>query len=108
MPRKLPVLCPQLYDGVEMYATLCTRCCNWDEGKCTVPTGSEHLPTEAATPTCPLQERCQHQLQALPGLCDVRRAGLVCESALRAAGVQDVASHELSFNAQVCAGPDEI
>ena len=85
-------LCPQNYDGrLRMVASPCdgARCGNWAPGqaRCTVATGAESLPAVAAEawPSCPLQAHCQHHLQSardVAGTCTVRRAGLVCVSAL--------------------------
>lgn len=99
--KKLPVLCAQLYDGIEMKVTPCTRCAvGWNGSHCTVDTGAEHLPS-ATPPTCPIQDRCQHQLQSV-GPCMVRSRGLICESALAFAGEPDIENHPFSFNAMVC------
>jgi len=101
--RHLPVLCPQEYTGMEMRMAVCTRCHYWN-GKangCSVPTGCEHLPEEVPerVPECPIQDRCQHQLQVLPRPCVVRARGMICESALRFANVPDPEGHDLAFNA---------
>lgn len=103
-PRKLPVLCPQEYAGMEMRVTVCDRChVGWDakNKRCKVDTGAEHLPDEAVVPECPIQDRCQHNLQAAP--CMVRRKGLICESALIESGMSptDAADHPLSFHAMM-------
>lgn len=95
MSMRLPVLCPQEYDGLDMKVTTCTRCdVGWDRTsrRCTVTTGCEHLPVEDEVSTCPIQDRCQHQVQDVAP-CVVRSRGLVCESALREAGVPDPESH---------------
>jgi len=108
--KKLPVLCPQLYDGIAMLVTTCDRCATgWDapSKRCRVETGAEHLPDDVP-PECPIADRCQHQLQAGSGLCLVRRKGLVCESALTYSGVLDVANHPYGFNANVVASPEEV
>jgi hypothetical protein len=123
--KKLRVLCPQEYEGMDMRAASCDRCSSgWDKskGRCTVYVGVEHLPvlhdsspssrrgTKGAVPDCPIADRCQHQLQELPGLCAVRARGLVCESALVAGGMAPDAAvdHPDSFNANTIAGPDEV
>lgn len=99
---KLPVLCGQLYDGVaEMRVTPCRRCsAGWskEERRCLVETGCEHLPLEDVVPDCPIQDRCQHEMQQ-EGPCAVRARGMVCESALAYAGVEGAAEHPLAFNA---------
>lgn len=106
MSRKLPVLCPQEYaDVADMRVTPCTRCpggWNHELWRCTIYVGAEELDDEADVPTCPIQDRCQHQIQSLPGPCVVRRKGLVCESALTLEiGVEAAREHPLSFNAQL-------
>jgi len=104
--RRLPLLCPQTYDGMTMVVTPCDRCSTgWDRElrRCTVLTGSETFPTVADPPDCPLAERCRHALQSRPAVCDVRRAGFVCESALAYAGLSasEAAGHPLSFHANM-------
>lgn len=87
---------------MDMHVVECNRCSvGWDkrERRCTVYIGSEHLPTVADAPDCPIADRCQHAIQAAHGLCDVRRAGLVCESALVFAGTANAQEHPLAFNA---------
>lgn len=95
-----------------MQVTTCDRChVGWDKTTqtCKVPTGAEHLPDEPDIPTCPIQDRCQHQIQRT-GPCDVRRKGLVCESALIFSGLSpdEAADHPLGFNAITVASPEEI
>ncbi len=109
--KKLRVLCPQEY-GDEMTVTDCNRCSTgWDKHSqtCTIPTGCEHLPVVVASevPTCPIQDRCQHQIQ-LSTPCVVRARGMICESALAWAGVKDPMSHPLSFSAECVASPEEV
>lgn len=110
--KKLIVLCPQQYDGAGfMQVTPCLRCkVGWDAKtkKCLVETGAEHLPL-APPPTCPLQDRCQHQLQSVEP-CAVRARGLICESALIWSGLSeaDAMDHPLSFNADTTASPEEL
>lgn len=110
--RKLPILCPQLYDGTIMLVTPCNRCDNWSRSlsSCQVYIGVEHLPLviSAAVPDCPIHHRCQHQIQTSPQPCEVRARGLVCESALREAGDPDPEGHPLSFHAMLMATSDEI
>ncbi len=111
--RRLPVLCPQEYDGFDMRVTTCDRCpVGWDRasGTCTVTTGAEHLPdvTDAEVPSCPMQERCQHQIQAGDKPCTIRRKGLICESALAWSGEPEPMSHPLGFSAMCVAGEDEL
>jgi hypothetical protein len=111
--KKLRVLCPQEYAGIEMRATPCSRCAaGWDKTTktCTIPTGGEHLPLVSAVeiPECPLQDRCQHQLQVAPAPCTIRARGLICESALAWAGVPDPMSHPLGFSAECVASPEEL
>lgn len=92
----------------------CNRCRQWDKkhSLCSVSTGAEHLPDEppAKVPDCPIQDRCQHQLQAEDGPCVVRRKGLICESALVYSGLSrdDAMNHPLGFNAEVVASPEEL
>jgi hypothetical protein len=91
-----------------MQVTPCTRCTSgWDKaaGRCTVEVGVEHLPDEPEAPTCPIQDRCQHQVQASPDPCIVRRKGMICESALIYAGMpeDEARGHPLGFSAMtVC------
>ncbi len=99
---KLRVLCPQEYEGT-MNATPCERCSTgWNATmrRCTVDTGVEHLEPAAVVPQCPIQDRCQHQIQQVAP-CAVRAAGLICESALVYSGMSraDAMEHPLSFNA---------
>lgn len=99
---KLRVLCPQTYDGMDMTVTPCDRCgvgWNQKEKRCNVYIGTEKFPSVANPPTCSLEASCQHNIQAPNNLCDVRRAGLVCESALIHAGVENALNHPLSFHA---------
>jgi hypothetical protein len=111
--RSLPVLCPQEYHGIDMRAVTCSRCANgWNnaEKRCTILTGAEHLddePTEEV-PDCPIQDRCQHQIQTKTP-CVVRRKGLICESALIESGLtpDEAANHERSFNADLVVTPEE-
>lgn len=111
----LPVLCPQDYTGMDMRATFCSRCpSGWDKvtQRCTINTGSEHLPDDPPEniPTCPIQDRCQHQIQEPMRPCVVRRKGLVCESALIESGLSpdDAACHERSFHADTVISPEEL
>lgn len=106
--KKLPVLCPQLYDGLTMRVVACTRCCNWEGERCGVATGAEHFSPASIAPVCPIQALCQHQIQSGDVPCTVRRAGLICESALTFSGVANVEMHPLGFNAYVCASPEEL
>lgn len=102
--RKLPVLCPQDYEGVsKMSAVPCDRCkTGWvpKEKRCRIDTGAEHFEPAEVVPECPIQDRCQHQIQSSDP-CVVRRSGQVCESALIFAGMSpdDAADHPLAFNA---------
>lgn len=106
-------LCPQEYDGLEMKVTPCSRCrVGWDKllRRCVVPTGAEHFPLVEASeiPTCPIQDRCQHQVQRQEP-CPIRARGMICESALVVSGLSaaDAFDHSLSFNATVVASPEE-
>lgn len=106
MSKKLPMLCSQLYIGsISMRVTGCTQCNNWDvrDKRCTVPSGAEALPWVVEVPSCPIEDRCQHQVQELPLPCAVRRAGMICESALIFSGmdVADATEHKLAFNASL-------
>jgi hypothetical protein len=111
--KKLPILCPQEYVGVEMRVTACTRCrSGWNRQTktCRVETGIEHMPLvqPSEVPECPMSERCQHQRQlAAPTPCPVRARGMICESALAWAGDPDPANHPLGFNAYVIASTDD-
>ena len=98
-------LCPQEYDGMEMRVTPCSRCSvGWDsQGRvCTIGTGAEHLPLVAnnEVPGCPMQDQCQHQVQN-SSPCAVRARGMICQSALKWAGMSEDESfdHPLSFHA---------
>ena len=106
--KRLPVLCPQEYEGVTMLAVPCSRCADgWDRASssCKIPTGIEHLPLVLDPPDCPIADRCQHQVQ-LSTPCPVRARGMVCESALRLTGVQD--PENIGFNAYVVASPEDV
>jgi hypothetical protein len=106
---RLPILCPQLYIGIAMRVTACSRCSvEWNTAlqRCQVEIGVEHLPLTPKVPTCPLQDRCQHQVQS-QSPCAVRARGLICESALRFAGVADPESHPLAFDAITVVSPEE-
>jgi hypothetical protein len=112
MTRKLPILCPQEYDGMRMVAVRCDRCATgWDKklGRCTIPTGVEHFKDQPNPPTCPIQDRCQHQIQA-EGPCAVRKKGFICESALIEGGLSpgEAADHPLSFHADMMADPEDL
>lgn len=89
-------ICPQGYDGIKMFISTCTRCCNWNkvDKACHVYVGVEHLRQvrRAKIPDCPAADRCQHQLQLGAKPCPVRARGLLCESVV---GVD----HPLAFNA---------
>lgn len=100
MKLKLKVLCPQEYEGTRMVAVSCTRCSvGWNGTSCTIETGAEHLDAAITIPTCPIQDRCQHQIQSSTP-CVVRSKGLVCESALVASGMPEAEAfdHPLNFN----------
>lgn len=106
--KRLPVLCPQAYEGITMLAVPCSRCADgWDRASmsCKIPTGIEHLPLVSNPPDCPIANRCQHQRQLLEP-CPVRARGMVCESALRLAG--DPRAESSGFNAYVVASPEEV
>lgn len=110
--RRLPVLCPQEYDGCDMVVNVCNRCpMGWDAsaGACTVTTGAEHFPLveSSSVPTCPMAPRCQHAIQVAPVPCAIRARGMICESALAWAGDADAASHPLAFNATTAATAEE-
>jgi hypothetical protein len=111
-------LCPQTYLGLDMVMTACTRCSSgWDpaQRRCTVagvPNELKDLTAEylaenpgatIAIPDCPFTARCQHALQAAPGLCEVRAMGMVCESALIHAGMspEEAHAHPDAFNAEM-------
>lgn len=88
-----------------MKVTPCTRCITgWNKTakRCEIYAGVEHLPLvkEEDIPSCPIADRCQHQLQQ-SAPCVVRARGLVCESALDFVGL-DGPNHPLGFNAMVC------
>lgn len=104
--QRLPVLCAQEYLGAEMRIVPCerTKCGNWNkqDGRCTVATGAEHFPLVEDPPVCPIQDRCQHQIQAGLQPCPVRSRGMICESAL------GDPEHPLAFHALTIAGPDEL
>lgn len=108
--RRLQTLCPQTYDGMTMLVTPCVRCSAWRQTGCSAETGAEHFPEVDApqVPPCPLADRCQHQIQAGAEPCVVRRRGMVCESALRLAGVTDPEDHPLAFHAMVAATPEDL
>lgn len=111
--KKLPVLCPQEYDGMDMRAVPCNKCpTGWDKKlkRCTIDTGAAHLPDEKVIPTCPIQDRCQHQLQSKNGPCQVRTKGLICESALIEGGMSphEASDHPLSFHAMMMATEEEL
>lgn len=97
--------CGQEYEGFTMRIAPCVRarCPNWERNRCGVHMGVEHLPTVPPdqVPDCPLRASCQHQAQSGPSPCPVRARGLVCESALRIAGVpeSELSDHPLAFNA---------
>jgi hypothetical protein len=106
-------LCPQQYEAADMLVTPCTRCSvGWDRqaGRCTILTGAEHFPLvpEGEVPTCPIQDRCQHQVQD-DRPCVVRARGMICESALVLSGMDlsEAFAHPLAFNAMVAATPEE-
>lgn len=105
MAKRLPLLCPQEYEDVaDMHVTPCNRCTGgWDTklGRCAIYTGAEEFEDEPGDPPrCPISERCQHHVQAVGGLCVVRRKGMVCESALALElGVEAAREHPLAFNA---------
>jgi hypothetical protein len=100
-------LCPQQYDGMKMLAVRCGRCSvGWNKRlrACTVETGAEHLPLVSASevPDCPIQGQCQHQVQS-QSPCAVRARGMICQSALKWAGMSEDESfdHPLSFHASL-------
>jgi hypothetical protein len=112
--KRLPVLCPQSYEGTDMRVTPCTRCpVGWDKTAqtCNVEIGCEHLPlvSPAEVPACPIVDRCQHQRQS-DGPCIVRSRGLVCESALVHGGMSadTAAVHPLSFHAMTVITAEEL
>lgn len=96
---------------MQMQVAPCTRCQHWsrEQNGCTVDTGCEHLPEEPPerVPDCPIADRCQHQIQKNPAPCVVRARGMICESALRFAHVPDPEGHELAYNANTIASPEE-
>jgi hypothetical protein len=96
-----------------MWVSPCERCANgWDRKTkaCTVYMGVEHFPLvpPAEVPTCPIQDKCQHQVQRRDP-CPVRARGMVCESAFIETGmdVSEAFNHPLAFNAEVAATPEE-
>lgn len=107
-------LCPQEYSDIAaMRATPCTRCSvGWNAAlrQCTIATGAEHFPLvpAAEVPSCPLEDRCQHQVQRVEP-CPIRARGMICESALLVGGMteSEAADHPLAFNADVAASPEE-
>lgn len=112
MKRHLELLCPQLYEGVQMLVTTCTQCSTgWDKstGRCTIDTGAEHLPVAALVPECPIQDRCRHQHQTV-GPCAIRLRGMVCESALIYGGMtpDDAMSDALGFSALTVIGEEDL
>lgn len=95
-----------------MVVTPCTRCTTgWDKktSSCKVETGVEHMPLEKVVPDCPIQDRCQHQLQS-SGPCVVRARGMVCESALIHDGLteEEAMAHPLSFHAMTIITEEEL
>lgn len=106
------ILCGQDYVGFEMRVTPCDRCRNWRGTRCSIETGAEHLPLVPASevPVCPIQDHCQHQVQAGAEPCPVRARGMICESALVFAGMSrsDAMSHPLSYNAIDVATPEDM
>jgi hypothetical protein len=98
-------LCPQQYSGIaDMQVVPCTNCpSGWSTRlrRCEIYTGAEGFPPAPVVPSCPIQDRCQHQLQNGEVPCVVRASGQVCESALIYSGmsVEDAKEHPLSFNA---------
>lgn len=89
--------CPQEYSP-QMKVVPCTRCTGWNGQRCTIATGAEQLPGAELIPSCPIQESCQHSIQA-DYLCSVRKAGYICESALAYVGIENTSEHSLAFNA---------
>lgn len=85
----------------------CTRCeSGWNKlaGRCEIETGAEHFkPVKRhRVPHCPIQNQCQHQIQAGDEPCVIRRGGQVCESALATIMPRAQAEdHRLGFNAQM-------
>ncbi|APU88990.1 hypothetical protein Rctr197k_195 [Virus Rctr197k] len=109
--KRLQVLCPQSYEGVTMKVVPCRRCHNWAGTHCVVETGCEHLPEvpQNEVPTCPIQDRCQHQIQAGDSPCVVRARGMVCESALVMDGMTEdqAMMAEVGFSAITVCPPEE-
>lgn len=108
----MKVLCGQEYNSEGMQVAPCTRCrVGWSRSRrqCEVATGCEHLPLVSAAdvPECPIQPRCQHQIQAGTQPCPVRARGMICESALRLAGIAEPESHPLGFSAETVVSPEE-
>ncbi len=106
MVKRLHVLCAQEYEGTAMRVVPCERgrCPNWDRARvrCVVDTGAEHFPVETGpAPACPIQDRCQHQIQAGDRPCPVRARGMLCESVV---GADD----PRSFHAMMVADPEEL
>lgn len=99
------ILCPQNYLPDGMRAKTCTRCTGgWNRAAsaCQIETGAEHLLLAQSVPDCPIQDRCQHQIQAGASPCPVRARGMVCESALIEGGMslEAAASYPTAFNAE--------
>jgi hypothetical protein len=71
--------------------------------RCDVYVGVEHreLVPPSQVRQCPIQADCQHQQQAGTGLCAVRARGMICESALVKAGVEDAWSLDYAFHASM-------
>lgn len=96
-----------------MCVTPCTHCTvGWNKQAkcCSVLTGAEHFPVvpDSEIPPCPIQLRCQHQIQSGAVPCLIRRRGMVCESALVAFGMSEEAFNDpRSFNADTAATAEE-
>lgn len=111
--RRAKAVCPQLYVGCAMTVSPCSRCTSgWDKklGRCMVEMGIEHFPLVPATkvPKCPIQYKCQHQIQLGEVPCPVRARGFICESALGLAGVKRPEEHPLGFHAMTVASPEDL
>ena len=109
---KLRVICAHTYEGCDPVIVDCTRCgIGWNRKaqRCDAYLGVEHFPLVLSeyVPDCALANRCQHQIQEGDKPCKVRARGMVCELGLKAAGVEDVMGHPLTFNANFVMGEDE-
>lgn len=106
-------LCPQQYGVDGMRVKTCTRCTSgWNRkvSACEIATGAEYLPLAPDVPDCPIQDRCQYQIQAGSVPCAVRARGMICESALMEGGLSpnEAFDHPLGFSAETVISADEL